>query len=100
MDKCLPFFKILKKSFEWIDECLKDFEELKAYLASLPLLSPSKFGEEYLYLAVLPAAVSSALIHEEDRIQLPVYYTIQALQGTEGRYPLMEKLTFALLTAT
>ena len=20
-DKCLPFFKILKKAFEWIDEC-------------------------------------------------------------------------------
>ena len=20
-DKCLPFFKVLKKAFEWIDEC-------------------------------------------------------------------------------
>ena len=24
-DKCLPFFKILKKAFEWTDECQKAF---------------------------------------------------------------------------
>jgi len=38
MDKCLPFFKTLKRAFEWTDKCQKAFEELKAYLASLPLL--------------------------------------------------------------
>ena len=41
MDKCLPFFHTLKKSFEWTDECQQAFEELKAYLSALPLLSPS-----------------------------------------------------------
>ena len=41
MDKCLPFFRTLKKSFEWTDECQQAFEELKAYLSALPLLSPS-----------------------------------------------------------
>ena len=25
IDKCLPFFKVLKKAFEWIDECQKAF---------------------------------------------------------------------------
>ena len=75
MDKCFPFFRILKKAFEWIDECQKAFEELKAYLASPPLLSPSKLDEElFLYLAVSPTTVSSALIREGDRMQLPVYY--------------------------
>ena len=39
-DKCLPFFRTLKKSFEWT-ECQQAFEELKAYLSSPPLLSPS-----------------------------------------------------------
>ena len=34
MDKCLPFFKVLRKAFEWIDKCQKAFEELKTYLAS------------------------------------------------------------------
>ena len=24
-DKCLPFFKILRKAFEWMDECQKAF---------------------------------------------------------------------------
>ena len=41
MDKCLPFFRTLKKSFEWTDECQQAFEELKAYLSAPPLLSPS-----------------------------------------------------------
>ena len=45
-DKCLPFFKVLRKVFEWIDECQGAFEELKTYLASPPLLSPSKSGEK------------------------------------------------------
>ena len=63
MDKCLLFFKILKKAFEWIEECQRAFEELKAYLASPLLLSLSKLDEELsLYLAVSPTAVSSALI--------------------------------------
>ena len=68
-DKCLPFFRTLKKSFEWIAKCQQVFEELKAYLSSLPLLSPSQPGEElFLYLAVSPAAVSTALTREEDRV--------------------------------
>ena len=24
-DKCLPFFKVLKKAFEWTDECYRAF---------------------------------------------------------------------------
>ena len=39
-DKCLPFFRTLKKFFERTVECQQAFEELKAYLSSSPLLSP------------------------------------------------------------
>ena len=68
-DKCLPFFKILKKAFEWIDECQKAFQDLKAYLTAAPLLSLSVLGEElYLYLVVSSHAVSLALIREEGKI--------------------------------
>ncbi|XP_075674904.1 uncharacterized protein LOC142644111 [Castanea sativa] len=66
-----------------------------------PLLSPFVSGEElYLYLAVSPHAVSSALVREEGRVQKPVYYTSRALRGAEGRYPMMEKVAFALITAS
>ena len=66
-DKCLPFFHTLRKSFKWMDECQKAFEDLKKYFSSPPLLNPSKPGEElYLYIAVSQAAVSPALVREEE----------------------------------
>ena len=75
-NKCLPFFCMLKKSFEWMTECQQAFEDLKAYLSSPPLLSPSKPREElFVYLAVSSAIVGAALVREEDRVQKPVYYT-------------------------
>ena len=100
-DKCLPFFKVLSKAFEWTDKCQKVFQDLKDYLTTAPLLSPSVQGKElYLYLAVSPHAVSSALIREEGKVQKPMYYTSRALRGAEGRYPLIKKLAFALITAS
>ena len=75
-DKCLPFFRTLRKSFKWTDECQTTFNDLNAYLSSLLLLSPSMPGGElYLYLAVLQVAVSPALVKEEDGSQKPVYFT-------------------------
>ena len=83
-----------------MDECQKSFEELKKYLISPPLLSPSKQGESLsLYLAVCLTAVRSALIREGDGVQLPVYYISKAFQGVEERYPTMEKLAQALVVA-
>ena len=99
-DKCLPFFHTLRKSFEWTDECQKAFEDLKKYLLSPPLLSPSKPRKElYLYIAVSQAAVSAALVREEEGSQRPIYFISRAFQGAEERYPWMEKLAFALVTA-
>ena len=99
IDKCLHFFCTLKKSFEWTTECQQAFKNLKAYLSSLPLLSPSKPREElFLYLAVSPTTISAALIKEEDNMQKLVYYARWALRDAEERYPSMEKLAFALVT--
>ena len=87
--------------FEWTDECQKAFEDLKVYLTMAFLLSPSIPSEElYLYLAMSLHAVSSALIREEGKIQKLVYYTSQALSRAEGRYPMMEKVAFALRTTS
>ena len=87
-DKCLPFFRTLKKSFEWTTECQQSFEELKAYLSSPQLLSPSQPGEElFLYLVVSPIAVSTTLVREEERVQKLVYYASRALRSAKERYP-------------
>ena len=85
--KCLPFFRTLRKSFEWTDECQKAFEDLKKYLSSPPLLSPSKPGEElYLYIAVSQAAVNAALVREEEGTQRLVYFVSRAFRRVEERY--------------
>ena len=87
-DKCFPFFKTLKQAFAWTDECEKAFQDLKHYLSNPPILSPSKEGENpYLYLAMSTTAVSAALIWEENRTQLPIYYVSQAFQEAEAKYP-------------
>ena len=100
-DKCLPFFKTLKKAFAWTEECETAFQELKHYLSNPSLLSPSKEGEDlFLYLAVSVTAVSATLIREENKVQLLVYYVSQAFQGAEARYSPIEKITFALIVAS
>ena len=100
-NKCLPFFKTLKQALAWTDECEAAFQELKHYLSTPPLLSPSKEGENlYLYLVVSTIAVSAALIRKEGKRQLPVYYVSQAFQRGESRYPRIEEILFALIIAS
>ncbi|KAL0449079.1 UNVERIFIED_CONTAM: hypothetical protein Slati_1464300 [Sesamum latifolium] len=56
-EKSLPFFKMLRKAktFEWGTPCQLAFEELKAYLARLPLLVKPSPGEALnLYLSAAP----------------------------------------------
>ena len=36
-DKCMPFFKVLKKAFQWTDECKETLAKLKEYLMKPPL---------------------------------------------------------------
>ena len=100
-DKCLPFFKTLKRAFAWTDDCEAAFQELKRYLSNLPLLSPSKEGESLqLYLAMSATVVNAALIWEKSKKQLPVYYVSQAFQGAESGYPRIEKIVFTLIVAS
>ena len=76
IEKCMPFFKVLKKVFQWTDECEEALAKLKEYLTKPPLLSPLVMGEKlYLYLAVSNTTVSSTLFREEGNVQKPIYYT-------------------------
>ena len=53
-----------------------------------------------MYLAVSATAVSAALIREEGKKQLLVYYVSQAFQGAESNYPRIEKIAFTLIVAS
>ena len=70
-------------------------------MSSPSLLSPSKEAEDlFIYLIVSTTVVSAALIREENRIQLPVYYVSQVFQGANARCPRMENIVFALIIAS
>ena len=53
-----------------------------------------------MYLVVSQITISLALIKEENRVQKPVYYTRQAFQDAEAKYPYLEKVSFALIVAS
>ncbi|KAI3448580.1 hypothetical protein Pfo_005245 [Paulownia fortunei] len=100
-ERSLPFFKILRKAdkFEWTEECQRAFDELKNFLAELPLLTKPVQGELlYVYLSVGTSAVSSVLLREERAKQKPIYYVSKLLRGAEIKYPEIEKGGLALIT--
>ena len=105
-DKCQPFFQVLKKAFQWDTKCEEAFSALKTYLSSPPpppppqiLVSPIEGELLTLYLDVSDFSTSAVLVRDKDRVQHPVYYCSRALRGAEERYPRMEKLILALVTA-
>ena len=63
------------------------------------LVSPIEGELLTLYLAVLDFSTSAVLVRDKDRVQHLVYYCSRALRGAEERYPRMEKLILALVTA-
>lgn len=76
IDRSLPFFKILRKSFEWNEECEAAFQESEGYMMNAPLLNKAKLGEPlYVYRASTATIVSSVLIKEDQKVQKPIYYT-------------------------
>ena len=99
-DKCQPFFQVLKKAFQWDAKCEEAFTALKTYLSSPPILVSPIEGELLtLYLAVSDFSTSAILVRDKERVQHSVYYCSRALRGAEERYPRMEKLILALVTA-
>ena len=99
-DKCQPFFQVLKKAFQWDAKCEEAFTALKAYLSSPPILVSPVEGELLtFYLAVSDFSTSTVLVRDKERVQHPVYYCNRALREAEERYPRMEKLILALVTA-
>ncbi|KAL0461427.1 UNVERIFIED_CONTAM: Retrovirus-related Pol polyprotein from transposon gypsy [Sesamum latifolium] len=80
-EKSLPFFKILRKAktFEWDAPCQHAFEELKSYLAGLPLLMKPSSGDT-LYLSSLPSSrkMALALVVTARRLRRIFYHTYRS----------------------
>ena len=74
---------------------------LKERLGHSPLLLKPIEGEKlYLYLVVSKEAVNSALVREEDKVKLPIYYMSKRLLDAETRYQELEKLALALIVTS
>ncbi|KAL0416159.1 UNVERIFIED_CONTAM: Ribonuclease HI [Sesamum latifolium] len=77
------------------------FEDLKTYLAKLPLLVKPVPGDTlYLYLSSTSQAISSVLVREEESNQTPIYYVSKVLNRVESHYPPIEKMALALVITT
>ncbi|KAM6577948.1 hypothetical protein CsatB_029785 [Cannabis sativa] len=69
-------------------------------LTKPPILSKPLDGKELgIYLAITEYVVSVVSIREENNVQHPVYYFSKRIIEAEGRYPLIEKLTYYLILA-
>lgn len=95
-ERSLPFFKVLKqaaRSSVWNEECKREWEKIKQYLQSPPLLSSPVLGEIlYIDLVVSNLVVASALIREVENKQLLVYDVSKVLNRSESKYSNIEKL--------
>ena len=60
-DRCRPFYLLINKwkGFEWSEDCVMAFQQLKDYLSRPPIMSSPEADEVlYAYIAVAPHAVS------------------------------------------
>ena len=102
-ERCKPFFLLLHKwkEFEWFEECVMAFQELKRYLSHPPIMSSLVVDEVlFAYLAVALYAISLVLIQVDNGIQRPVYYVSKSLNEAEVRYLPLEKAILAMVHAT
>ncbi|XP_071718291.1 uncharacterized protein [Rutidosis leptorrhynchoides] len=71
---------------------------MKEYIAKLPTLTSPEEGETlFIYLAASKECISTVLVTERERAQVPIYFVSGVLQGAELNYPELEKLTLALV---
>ena len=105
-EKALPLYRFLRRTehFEWTDAAMAGLEEIKAILATNPVLVAPNTGEPMLlYIAATHQVVITALVveRETDRhkfpLQKPVYYVSTILTPCKSRYPHYQKIAYAVL---
>ena len=101
-NRCRPFYLLIKKwkGFEWSEDCIMAFQQLKKYLSRPPIMSSPEVDEIlYAYIAVAPHAVSLVLIRDDNGLQKPVYYVSKSLHEAEVRYLPLEKAILVVVHA-
>ncbi|XP_076931751.1 uncharacterized protein LOC143597010 [Bidens hawaiensis] len=98
------FFKaniLREKDFQWNSEAEGALLDLKQHLASLPALAAPQEGEVItVNLSAGREAISSVLIVECDKVQVPIYFISRALREAELNYMPIDKLILALVHTT
>ena len=102
-ERCRPFFLLLHKwkEFQWSEECVMAFQELKRYLSHPSIMSSPMVDKVlFAYIVVALYAISLVLIRVDSGIQRPVYYVSKSLNEAEVRYLPLEKAILAVVHAT
>ena len=102
-ERCRPFFLLLHKwkEFQWSEECVVAFQELKQYLSHPPIMSSPVVDEVlFAYIAIALYAISLMLIRVDSGIQQPVYYVSKSFNEAKVRYLPLEKAILAVVHAT
>ena len=108
-EKALPLYRLLRRTdhFEWRDAATAGLEEIKAILATNPILAAPNVGEPmFLYIAATHQVVSAVLVFERevDRCKFPlqklVYYVSTVLTPCKSRYPHYQKIAYAVFMAS
>jgi hypothetical protein len=108
-ERGLPFFKILKcqYKFQWTEEAERALQDLKHHLQSPPVLTAPLLEEDLLlYVAATTHVVSSAIVVERGEechafgVQRPVYFVSEVLSKSKVRYPVVQKLLYAILISS
>ena len=102
-ERCRPFFLLLHKwkEFQWSEECVIAFQELKRYLSHPPIMSSPVVDEVlFAYITIALYAISLMLIWVDSGIQQPVYYVSKSLNEAKLCYLLLEKVILAVVHAT
>ena len=108
-EKALPLYRLIRHTehFEWTDAATAGLEEIKALLASNPILAAPTVGEPMLlYILATHQVVSVVLVVEREEdghkflLQKPIYYVSTVLTPCKSRYPHYQKIPYAVFMAS
>ena len=102
-DRCRLFYLLINKwkGFEWSENCVVAFPQLKEYMSRPPTMSSPETDEVlYAYISVAPHPVSLVLIRVDNGFQMPVYYVRKSLPKAKVRYLPLEKAILVVVHAT